>query len=124
MTAKELKTKILAYIDREKEGLVGDKKKDFINSLSEESVSEDLEDAAKHYLYSNILYDDVYVGNPTDKDCIEMFKAGAKWQEKQMMYKAVDAIPCSILGKEIIYTDLPKEIEVGDKVKVIILKED
>lgn len=48
-----------------------------------EPVSEDLEEAAKHYLYSNILYDDVYVGNPTDKDCIEMFKAGAEWQKEQ-----------------------------------------
>ena len=49
-----------------------------------EPVSEELEEAAKHYLYSNILYDDVYVGNPTDKDCIEMFKAGANWQIKQL----------------------------------------
>ena len=57
----------------------------FIDSLPEEPVSEDLEKAAKHYLYSNILYDDVYVGNPTDKDCIEMFKAGAQWQKEQMM---------------------------------------
>ena len=51
--------------------------------LGEEPVSEELEEAAKHYLYSNILYDDVYVGNPTDKDCIEMFKAGAQWKEEQ-----------------------------------------
>ena len=64
--------------------------RDFINNLKvkevqEEPVSEDLEEAAKHYLYSNILYDDVYVGNPTDKDCIEMFRAGAKWQKEQML---------------------------------------
>ena len=48
-------------------------------------VSDDLEEAAKHYLYSNILYNDVYVGNPTDKDCIEMFKAGAEWGRNQAM---------------------------------------
>lgn len=54
-----------------------------VDSRQEDPVSEDLNEAAKQYLYSNILYDDVYVGNPTDKDCIEMFKAGAKWQEKQ-----------------------------------------
>ena len=53
------------------------------NYMQEEPVSEDLEEAAKHYLYNNILYDDVYVGNPTDKDCIEMFKAGAKWGNNQ-----------------------------------------
>lgn len=54
-----------------------------IISKQKEPVSKDLEEAAKHYLYNNILYDDVYVGNPTDKDCIEMFKAGAKWQKQQ-----------------------------------------
>ena len=58
---------------------------EYIDSLQEEPVSEDLEEAAKHYLYSNILYDDVYVGNPTDKDCIEMFKAGAEWGKNQAM---------------------------------------
>lgn len=55
----------------------------------EEPVSNELEEAAKHYLYSNILYDDVYVGNPTDKDCIEMFKAGAEWQKEQDYFKII-----------------------------------
>ena len=54
-----------------------------IPDKKEEPVSDDLEKAAKHYLYSNILYDDVYVGNPTDKDCVEMFKAGARWQKEK-----------------------------------------
>ena len=61
-----------------------DKILSFIDSMEEKSVSEDLEEAAKHHLYSNVLYDDVYVGNPTDKDCIEMFKAGANWQREQI----------------------------------------
>lgn len=56
--------------------------------LESTCVSNDLEKAAKHYLYSNILYNDVYVGNPTDKDCIEMFKAGTKWQRKDLIEKA------------------------------------
>lgn len=55
----------------------------------EEPVNNELEEAAKHYLYSNILYDDVYVGNPTDKDCIEMFKAGAEWQKRQDYFKII-----------------------------------
>ena len=55
-----------------------------VKEVQEEPVGEDLEEAAKHYLYSNILYDDFYVGNPTDKDCIEMFKAGANWQLNQI----------------------------------------
>jgi hypothetical protein len=60
-----------------------------MDSLPNEPVSDELEEAAKHYLYSNILYDDVYVGNPTDKDCIEMFKAGAEWQKMQDYFKII-----------------------------------
>ena len=70
--------------------------KDWINKelegLMECKTSKELEEAAKHYLYSNILYDDVYVGEPTDKDCIEMFKAGAQWQKEQMMTKTIDGV--------------------------------
>ena len=73
----------------------------FIDSLQEEPVSEKLEEAAKHYLYSNILYDDVYVGNPTDKDCIEMFKAGAQWQ-KEHSWKPADGDDLPETGREVV----------------------
>lgn len=92
----------------------------------EEPVSEDLEEAAKHYLYSNILYDDVYVGNPTDKDCIEMFKAGANWQKQQMMK---DAITGQLENGEdylrikCLYTSCRPQDD-GKLVKFIIIKED
>ena len=97
-----------------------------------EPVSEDLEEAAKHYLYSNILYDDVYVGNPTDKDCIEMFKAGANWKEQQLMAKAVDATVHIDAGgypyiPQMELYDYDKDIPLakeGEKVKVIVIKED
>lgn len=102
-----------------------------IDSMQEEPVSEDLEEAAKHYLYSNILYDDVYVGNPTDKDCIEMFKAGANWQKQQMLTKAVDAVVKIDAGgypyiPQMELYDYDKDIPLakeGDKYKVIIIKE-
>ena len=119
--------------------------------LQEELVSEDLEEAAKHYLYSNILYDDVYVGNPTDKDCIEMFKAGAKWQEKkdqsiielaedhamlagmekmkeQMMKEAVDGTVFTQLedGEIMVRSHYFKSEKFNylDEVKLIIIKEE
>ena len=69
--------------------------------LTEEPVSEELEEAAKHYLYSNILYDDVYVGNPTDKDCIEMFKAGAEWQFERVNEALLsEVLSCFMHGGE------------------------
>ena len=109
--------------------------RDFINNLKvkevqEEPVSEDLEEAAKHYLYSNILYDDVYVGNPTDKDCIEMFKAGAKWQKEQMLKKSFGATVCKYLNtflkemdKDAISQAL-REYTNGDRVRVLIIKQE
>ena len=97
--------------------------------LESTCVSEDLklEEAAKHYLYSNILYDDVYVGNPTDKDCIEMFKVGANWQKEQMVKNSiectvyVDAGGYPYIGIELYDYENDKPLaKVGDKVKVII----
>jgi len=88
-----------------------------------------VEEVAKHYLYSNILYDDVYVGNPTDKDCIEMFKAGANWQKQQMMKDAVEGhvmdypsryVYCKITKLE----EYMKDFKEGDKVKLIVIKEE
>ena len=92
-------------------------------TMFKEPVSEDLEEAAKHYLYSNILYDDVYVGNPTDKDCIEMFKAGAQWQKQQMMKDAVEVQVNPLLGETFVGC-MVNGYKVGDKVKLIIIKED
>lgn len=90
----------------------------------EEPISEDVEEAAKHYLYSNILYDDVYVGNPTEKDCIEMFKAGALWQKEQMMKEAKES-EVIITSKGILLSDLRiEDFDYEDKVKVIIIKEE
>lgn len=89
----------------------------------EEPVSEDLEKTAKHYLYSNILYDDVYVGEPTDKDCIEMFKAGAKWQKKQLIKEAINGIARP--DDDEVWCDLKSfNLKDGDKIKIIIIEED
>jgi hypothetical protein len=96
-----------------------------IEYLQEEPVSKDLEKAAKHYLYSNILYDDVYVGNPTDKDCIEMFKVGANWQKQQMLAKAVDvtiAIPYpNGYGGYTQLVDSKEALPFGDNIKVLVI---
>lgn len=100
----------------------------FINSQQAEPVSEESEEAAKHYLYSNILYDDVYVGNPTEKDCIEMFKAGTKWQKEQMLKAAVEGtLSSTITGSEQTvwaYAGYGEYGKDGDKVKLIIIEED
>jgi len=99
-----------------------------LDSMQEEPVSKDLENAAKHYFYSNILYDDVYVRNPTDKDCIEMFKAGAEWQKEQMIANTADAmIGLPYENKDGGYThliDVSIPLPVGNNKIAIIFKED
>ncbi len=92
-----------------------------------EPVSKELEEAAFDYAEA-CKYDG------GDKLlCVEHFKAGAKWQKQQMMKDAVtlnvtnefsDNNPedCVfvIKGKEL----LEKKYNIGDKVKLLIVKED
>lgn len=98
----------------------------FMDSLPNEPISEELDEVAKHYLYSNILYDDVYVGNPTDKDCIEMFKAGANWQLNKMKEDAIETsvMAAFAIGLHIEVKLDPNKYSFGDKVKLVIIKED
>jgi len=98
----------------------------------EEPVSEDLEEAAK--IYARGEYDRK---NPSSlpwqcKGCysplIYAFKAGAKWHKEQMMKDAVDGGCFSYRnGYKHISCDIDENltnIKLGDKVKLIIIKED
>lgn len=103
-----------------------------VEYLQEEPVSEDLNTAAKEY-----------ANNITEKIGyrLQLRRAvvyGAKWQKEQMMTKLIEAVvsqvPCS--NEIILYNPssvdkyyLPQEmnklgLNKGDKVKIIIIKED
>ena len=104
----------------------------FIDSLPEEPASEDLHTVAKEY--ANIVTDKIGYKIQLRRAVIY----GAQWNKEQMMAKAIEAVvsqvPCS---NEIIFYNpssvdkyyLPQEmnklgLNKGDKVKVIIIKED
>lgn len=88
---------------------------DFIDSLREEPVGEELEEAANAYI-SN---ENNYSHSRTDT-----FKAGARWQKKQMMKDAVES-KVTITSKGILLEDLRiEDFDYEDKVKLIIIKED
>ena len=95
-----------------------DKMLNFVNSLQkEETVSNDLEDAANYYVKSTI------VGSPFIKK--NAFKTGAHWKEKQMMSKAIEA---HVFGKEgglplYCFKSNNKDTICGQTVKIAILKE-
>lgn len=81
---------------------------------SQEPVSDDLEDAAEDYCKSTL------VGSHSIKK--NAFKAGAQWQKGQMMAKAIDAK--LLEGHLIRQKGVTHPLHIGDKVKVIIIKED
>ena len=141
MTDKELKAKILAEIERLRNELnfepftdevlgkrnVLDKMSKFIDPLPEEPVSEDLNEAADNYYKEVECYPPTLPQYCTHiKDAV---KYGAKWQKEQMMSKAIDALVHTFdngyirVGTQLLANN-KYGLKVGDKVKVIIVKED
>lgn len=113
----------------------------FIDDLPEESVSEDLEEAA--YKYSDDIYEknrnkrnpdwNSYADGYEQAICYHVsdaFIEGANWQKEQMMKEAIDAEvkqeyynPNLPLYIDTIYVDDRADLKRGDKVKLIIIKE-
>ena len=109
----------------------------------EENASNELKVAADNALESiSDQYDIISVGS-----CLEMFRLGAKWQKEkdqetietaihhayyngklemkeQMMAKAINTEASLTLSVPSICISLPHGVNVGDKVKVIVIKED
>ena len=90
---------------------------DFItDSLQEEPVSKDLEKAAVE-AFKQIV--------DSDKNSfLEIFKAGAKWKEEQIMKDAIDAKIGSFVDGTIYDVDfnIDSDLKQDDKIKVIIIK--
>lgn len=91
---------------------------DEVCPLQEEPVSEDLEEAAQRY-----NEDMSWCWEAPKYPHLEAFKAGAKWQKEQMMAKAVDGTARPDYNE--IWCNLASSnLKDGDKVKVIVIKED
>lgn len=90
-----------------------------INSMQKESECEDLELASERYACK---YSDSKYGHDKVKDAVVW---GANWQKERMMAKAVDGEVgyWNIRGLSI-NMEVPSKLEDGDKVKLIIVKED
>lgn len=88
----------------------------FIDSMQEEPVSEGLEEAAIES-FKQIV--------DSDKNSFfEIFKAGVKWKEGQMIAKVIDATCFGIQDAALFSFRLPADnYLVGSKVKVIVIKE-
>lgn len=86
--------------------------------LRESLVSDDLEEAAKKYVENN---------DTTWQSCencmTQVFKAGAMWQREQMMKEAVEVEVTETCGIASVWIKT-KQFKPGQKVKLIIVKED
>lgn len=90
----------------------------FIDSLEEEPVSNDLEEAAVE-AFKHIVDSD-------KNNFLEIFKAGAEWQKEKMMEDTVDGeiyFNMDYLQYHI-NTEPLAHFHHGDKVKLIIVKEE
>lgn len=92
---------------------------DFIDSMKEDPVSKELEEAAVEW-FNSVKYKSDLSGTP-----INAFKAGTKWKELQMMSKAIDGeIGYWNLYGLSVNVELPLSVEEGDKVKVIVIEKE
>lgn len=84
----------------------------------------DLEEAASQY--PSII---CHISPQWTSEVENVFKAGAEWQKEQMMKEAVETTVCSMVHQLIVtdYIIINAEqfgLKKGDKVKVLIIKED
>ena len=113
--------------------------RNFINTIEvkevqEEPVSEELEEVSKEYADKNYAeWLDFISGDERDDyyTISEAFKAGAQWQKNKMMEDAVDGVVAASAGGDgwvNIATGFVKSEDVnvnfGDKIKIIVVKED
>lgn len=107
-----------------------------VKYLQEEPVSEDLEDVSKRYALRQVmastdtqLTEQAYLSLRlfNGYDLAVAHKDGANWQKNKMMEDAVDGVVAASAGV-LIATGFVKSEDVnvkfGDKIKIIVVKED
>ena len=108
------------------------------NYMQEEPVSEDLEEAARRYAalqagMKDAMTSEYYEEYPYSPNDIKAFKASAKWQKEKMMKDAIEAeiinwasmfTSIKVIEPERAETMIKEKFDIGDKVKLIIVKED
>ena len=90
-----------------------------LDTIQEEPVSKELEEAANNAL-NNVLNTHEIVNV---RSCLEMFRFGANWKKEHLIKEAINGIARPDDGE--IWCDLrPFNLKDGDKLKLIIIKED
>lgn len=102
-----------------------------VKEVQEEPVSEDLPKIIERKTLDEYAYQCAYDmsndwarDNATWKEVQNACKLGAKWQIEQLMAKAINTEASLTMSVPSICISLPLGVNVGDKVKVIVIKED
>ena len=94
--------------------------RNFINRMSEEPASKDLEEEYQRFLKEE------WFNNPCkhamSEFCVLIARHFANWQKEQMMKNAVEAT--YIANNMIRQNKITHPLHVGDKIKIIILNEE
>ena len=103
----------------------------FIDSMHKESVSENLDNEIESYMKANLKWNSDALREPIENWGIKIARHFANWQKQQMMKEAaegyIDAFPYAD-GIKVLFggkhLDVISKFHVGDKVKLIIIKEE
>lgn len=116
---------------------------DSLQQEQQEEPSESLEEAASNYITS------YYASHHQEPDMTSLFIAGAEWQKEQdekeqadlftivaldaaqrekeqMLKDAVGGMVCATITNQVaisFFSPLPKELKVGDKIRIVLIKE-
>ena len=93
----------------------------------EEPVSEDLEEVSEKFRWNieeSCYQNDNGTYTYSSDNIEEAFKAGAKWQKEQLMKDAVEAKITLLDGISYVDKNTLSQYKAGDKVKIVIVKED
>lgn len=98
----------------------------FIDSLKEEPISNDLEEASVNYAATGLFLSNGK--EMIDFQVEKAFKAGALWQKEQLMKDAVYGLVCGHNDNSPAWIDLnllkKPDVKVGEEVKFIIIMEE
>jgi hypothetical protein len=98
-----------------------------VKYLQEEPVSEELEEASEKCIKELIPEAELNSATPFALEYVvkllhETFRASAKWQKEQLMKQAIEVQVNPLLGETFVGCKV-SGYEVGEKVKIIIIKE-
>lgn len=102
----------------------------FLDTFSKEP-DKSLEEAAEEYRRESIKKSVIpQIDGPVSEyggNIKSAFIAGAKWQKEQILKDTVGGMVCATITNQVaisFFSPLPKELKAGDKVRIVVIREE